>query len=423
MKWLLIVLVGIVSGCARPQNIYENRLSSIQLIDRNGFKETISSPERLKCYQNTNFCVSQPYEKVMRIYTRNIQGKTPSKLTTYHSNGEPWQYLEVINGRACGTYREWHENGALCLELSVIEGVGDLSTEAQLSWVFDGYSYAMDDQGRLQAEIYYEKGKLQGPALYFHPNGRVSKIIPYEKNIIDGEVLYYDLGGALIGKTPYIQGKRHGLALFKGDSTTPPYSEEYRDNLLVEAIYHNFSGNIIATVEKGDGWQANFENGQLMSMQEYKKGSPEGEVQKFDERGNLESIYQVKNGVKHGEEWVYYPMHDGEKRQAKLYLQWNNESIQGTARSWYPNGVLESEREIYDNCKHGTSSAWYSDGSLMMVEEYENDQLFQGTYMRKGCLSPVSSVINGEGMATLHDAEGVFIKRVSYKKGYPVDGI
>jgi len=424
MKWLyLILFVGIVSGCTRYESLSQNQLTSIQIIDRNGFKETISSPERLKCYQHTNFCTSQPYEKVTRVYMRNVQGKTPSKLTTYHSNGGPQQYLEVVNGRACGIYREWHENGKLRLELSVIEGVGDLSAEAQLSWIFDGYSYALDDQGCLLAEMYYEKGNLQGPALYFHPNGKLSKSIPYEKNVIDGKILYYDFNGMLIGETPYIRGEKHGLALFKGDSATPPYSEEYRDDLLIEATYHDFSGNVIAKVEKEYGRKAIFDNGKLAYIQEYKKGYPEGEVQKFDEKGCLESIYHIKNGVKHGEEWVYYPLHNEERYQAKLYLQWNNEIIQGIVRSWYPNGVLESEREMYDNCKHGTSSAWYCDGSLMMVEEYENDQLFRGTYMKKGSMEPISSVANGEGVATLYDAEGVFIKRIVYKKGYPVDGV
>ena len=422
-RLFLILLIGLLSGCASRHNNHENQLSSIQLLDRNGFKETISAPERLQYYQSTDFFAPQPYEKVMRIYTRNVQGKTPSKLTTYHSNGELWQYLVVVNGRACGIYREWHENGVLRLELTVIEGLGDLSEEAQLSWIFDGPSRAMDVQGRLMAEIYYEKGKLQGNALYFHPNGKISKMTPYENDLIDGEVLYYDTKGVVIGKTPYIRGEKHGLATFKGDSKQPAYSEEYQNDLITEAIYHDFSGNIIARIEKGNGKQALYEKGKLRSIREYKEGLPEGEVQKFDERGHLQSIYHVKDDMKHGEEWIYYPKRNEEKLQAKLYLQWSEEIIQGIARSWYPNGLLESEREIYDNRKHGVSSAWYSDGSLMMIEEYENDQLYRGSYMKKGNSTPVSTVANGEGTVTLYDAEGFFIKRIPYKKGCPVDEI
>lgn len=418
-RWITILIV-MLSGCAYYNN--ENRLSSIQLVDRQGFKEIISAPERLKNYQSANFLGPQPYERVLRVYARNMEGKTPSKLTTYHNNGELWQYLEVVNGRAYGKYREWHENGMLRLELTLIEGLGDLSEEAQLSWVCDGASRAIDAQGNVQAEIYYEKGKRQGPALYFYPNGQLRKKIFYEDDLEDGEVLYYDLDGIVIGRIPYVLGKREGLATFEGDNERPPHSEEYRDGLVVEAVYYDFSGDVIARIEKGSGRQAVFENGKLASVREYTGGRPEGEVSKYDDRGNLENVYHIKDGMKHGEEWIYYPwMEEGRGLQAKLCIQWHNDLIQGTTKSWYPNGTLEHERQMYDNCKHGTMCAWYQDGSLMMVEEYEHDRLCQGSYMRRGEATPISSVVDGEGIAMLYDAEGVFIKKVPYKKGCPLN--
>jgi len=87
------------------------------------------------------------------------------------------------------------------------------------------------------------------------------------------------------------------------------------------------------------------------------------------------------------------------------------------------NGNLESEREIRDNVKHGISSAWYQDGSVMMIEEYEKDILRKGTYFKKGEKSPVSTVENGDGTATFYDSSGFFIKRALYQKGQPVDEI
>lgn len=424
MKYLsicLMLILILLTGCGNRQGEEENRLSSIQIVDRNGFKETISAPERLRYYEHTDFFAPQPYEKVMRVYTRNTQGKTPSKMTTYHSNGELWQYLEVVNGRARGYYREWHENGVLRLELTVIEGLGDLSEEAQLSWIFDGPSRAWDSEGHLLAEIYYEKGKLQGNALYYHPNGKVSKIIPYENDRIEGDLIYYDEKGSALGKTPYRRGLKQGIATFKGDRNIPPYSEEYDQDLLMEATYQDFSGKILATIENGKGKQALFQEGKLQSIQEYQKGIPQGEVQRFDARGRLHNLFHIKEGMKHGEEWVYYTAFDDLTPQPKLYIQWSEDVAQGMMRTWYENGALESERELYDNQKHGVSSCWYRDGSLMMVEEYENDQLYRGTYMKKGDPTPVSTVDQGEGTATLYDPDGFFIKRVSYKKGIPVD--
>ena len=417
----LLISLGLLTGCGNHQKENQDKLTSIQVIDRNGFKETISSADRLSMYEKTNFLAPQPYEKVTRMFGRRENGKTISKLTTYHENGEIWQYLEVVNGRACGIYREWHDNGNTRLDVVVIEGLGDLSENAQKGWVFDGVSKVWDSAGRLQAEIYYEKGKLQGNSYYYHRNGIVGKMIPYEVDRIDGDLLYYNEQGQVIGKTPYSKGKRQGIAMFKGDKQQPPYSEEYRDDLLINATYHNFSGKIIGKIEHGNGKQAVFLNGTLHSIREYRNGAPEGEVQIFNERGDLTTLFHTKEGMKHGEEWIYFASFGEEKTKPKLYIEWVQDGIQGICRTWYPTGNLESEREIRDNKRHGICSAWYQDGSLMMIEEYENDQLRRGTYMKRGEKTPVSTVENGEGTVTLYDSEGVFVKRALYHKGLPVD--
>ncbi len=417
----LLICLGLLTGCGNYQTEHQDKLTSIQVLDRNGFKETISSVDRLSMYEKTNFLAPQPYEKVTRMFGRSENGKTISKLTTYHENGEVWQYLEVVNGRACGIYREWHDNGNPRLDVVVIEGLGDLSENAQKGWVFDGISKVWDSAGRLQAEIYYEKGKLQGNSYYYHPNGIVGKVIPYEIDRIDGDLLYYNEQGHVIGKTTYSKGKRQGIAMFKGDKKQPPYSEEYQDDLLINATYHSFSGKIIGKVERGNGKQAVFSNGALHSIREYRNGTPEGEVQIFNERGDLTTLFHTKEGMKHGEEWVYYTSFGEEKTKPKLYVEWVQDGIQGICRTWYPTGNLESEREIRDNKRHGICSAWYQDGSLMMIEEYENDQLRRGTYMKRGEKNPVSTVENGDGTVTLYDSEGFFIKRALYHKGLPVD--
>ncbi len=417
----IVASLGFLLGCGNQQKRNQERMTSIQIVDRNGFKETISSHDRLNIYEATDFLTPQPYQKVNRMFARNENGKTLSKLTTYHDNGELWQYLEVINGRACGIYREWHNNGVLRLDVIVIEGLGDLNEEAQIGWVFDGTSRAWDEKGHLLAEINYEKGKLQGNANYYHPNGHISKIIPYENDLIDGELIYYDEKGKVVGKTPYRKGRRDGIATYKGDRLQPSYSEEYHDDLLMEAIYHDYSGKIIERIEEGAGKQAIYVNGSLHSIREYKQGIPEGEVKLFDTEGKLKTLFHIKDGMQHGEEWVYYKTAQSEKPQPKLYMEWYEDAIHGICRTWYPDGVLESEREIMNNQKHGISSAWYKDGSLMLIEEYENDNLVRGSYMKKGEPKPVSSIENGEGTATLYDKDGFFIKRTLYRKGQVVD--
>jgi len=393
---------------------------SIQLLDRNGFKETITSEERLRGYQKNNFLGPQPYTRVMRIYARNQEGKTPSRLTTYHANGEISQYLEILNGRACGIYREWHPNGKLHLDSHVIEGLGDLSEDAKEGWVFDGVSSVWDEEGILEAEFNYEKGLLEGPALYYFPSGQLKQQIPYEKGGIQGDVLTFNAEGQLIGKATFEKGKREGLTTFKGDHECPAYTEHYENDLLVDAVYHDFSGKILSRVGKGFGEKIFFKEGRLFISQEYQAGLPGGEVKTYDVKGRLESLFHLKEGMKQGLEWVYYPSSKEEEPVPKLSVNWLDDQIHGITRTYFPDGTLESERELFENQLHGVSTAWYCDGSIRLIEEYDQGELVSGSYMQKGDPLPASSVEKGDGTATLYDENGLFVKRIKYEKGQPV---
>ncbi|MCB1136152.1 MAG: hypothetical protein KDK78_07790, partial [Chlamydiia bacterium] len=73
------------------------------------------------------------------------------------------------------------------------------------------------------------------------------------------------------------------------------------------------------------------------------------------------------------------------------------------------------------NKKQGMCTAWYEDGSLMFVEEYDKDRLIQGKYLRPGEHTPISRVAEGSGIATLFDADGKFIRKICYEDGEPVE--
>ncbi len=404
-----------LASCASQHQGFD--LTSIQIIDRNGFKQTITSSDRLKIHQKTNFSAPQPYTKVVRIYSRDQRGKIPSRLTTYHPNGEVWQYLEVVNGRANGLYREWHPNGRLHFELSVIEGLGELSEEAQMSWVFDGVSRVWDEQGCLKAEFNYEKGLIQGLALYYFPNGKLEQQIPYDKGKIEGESLLYNVEGKLIGKSSFTQGKQHGFSTFQGDGQRPPYTESYREGLLIEGTYYDFLGKMAAHIKEGFGKKAVFSDGHLQALEEYKAGVLEGEIQIFHKQGLMINSFSIKEGKKQGLEWVYYPTPD---KQPKLCITWVDDKVHGVATTWSSSGKIESQREMYENQRHGVSSAWYTDGTIRLIEEYEYDQLVSGKYFQKGSSDPISEVNKGEGTVTLYDMEGLFLKQICYEKGKPV---
>ena len=293
----IIAFVLTLSACTSQLVQNSDDLTTIQTLDRNGFSETISAKERLGKYERIDFLTPQPYQKVVRVYGKSSQGKTNSKLTTYHSNGQPWQYLEVENGRAHGKFIEWHPNGQIKIEAFVIEGTPDLSELAQLSWFFEGLSQVYDEHSRLTAKIFYDKGLLEGTSLYYHRNGKLEKEIPYHKDKIHGLVQIFDDQGICIEKINYTEGLKCGLAEAHWTTSQPKYTEQWENGLLMHGVYFSPDGNEISRVENSSGYQAIFENNSLASLIEYQKGALEGEVKNFNSKGQLISLFHIKDGM------------------------------------------------------------------------------------------------------------------------------
>lgn len=417
-----IVSLSILSSCVSHSTGKDQTLTHVQLIDRNGVNETISQKDRLDTYKKVNFLEPQPYEKVVRVFKRNEEGKVSSQLTTYHDNGGIFQYLEVVGGRANGVYKEWHENGKLRIASQVIEGIGDLSPDAQTSWIFDGESRVWDQKGNLLAELFYEKGKLEKEALYYHSNGRLAKTIPYKNDVIDGETRIYDPDGNYIGGTSYVNGLKEGRSFFSGDKNSAKREEIYEKGLLISGKYFDFSSQLSREIENGRGIRPFYEDGFLAKEVEYRDGRPEGVVKTYRKNGDVESCYQIVDGQKQGEELHYYERKGSIKEETlMLQVNWRDDEVHGTVRTWYPNGKMESEKEMVQNMKQGKYIAWYEDGSLMMIEEYEKDVLTTGKYFKKGEEIPASRVMLGSGVATIFDSRGNFLRKTEYQKGLPVE--
>ncbi len=426
--YYLIPLFLFLGGCtAKKAAPHSSALTSINIIDPNGLSETISSQERLKQYQNVDFLSPQPYQKVLRFYGRDAQGNIRSLITSYYPNGQPHQYLEAINSRAQGQYKEWHENGKIHLLSSIIGGIPDITQQAEKTWLFDGLSQVWDEEGNLIAKISYDKGLLEGISCHYHPkNGSLWKKIPYTKDKRQGTVEIYFENGSLLQSIPYKEDLKDGKSIRFWENGQIAAEEFFEKDLLVEAYYYDLEkGEKIAKIKYGNGFRAVFGKEALIELHEYKDGVPEGEVKIFNQNQVLIRKFEIKEGQKHGEEIFYFEpkfAKQEEKRSyPKLSIQWSSGNIQGSVKTWYENGQIESIKEMSNNSKNGISSAWYKDGSILLVEEYHNDNLIKGKYFRKGDPYPISTVINGYGTATLYDGDGTFLRKIEYQNGKPIE--
>lgn len=401
-----VFLFIFLSSCSRRE---EAHLVSFHTVDRNHFQETIDHPERLKTLSRIDFRSTQPYEKVVRVYSK--EGKRSALFTRYHPNGQLWQYLETVSGRCHGKYEEWHENGSLSIRAHLIEGVGDLTESAASTWVFDGLSEAFDPNGVLKASIYYEKGLLHGVSRYYE-EGKLKREVPFVQGVIDGVERWFDSEGKMVGGRSYAKGVLSGSSFHLGSAERAPFEEEFLEGKLIWGKYFDFEGHCHSIVEQGRGVRSEFLFGFLQKEEEIEGGQIV--LMRLFQKGKLHSSCQLNDGIKQGEE-IYFRK-DGSQ---SLSIDWDNDEIHGRVRSWYPTGAIESDREFSHNKREGKSYSWYPNGEMMLFEEYQNDRLVEGKYFALHQSQPVSRVREGEGLATLYDAEGHLIQKVSYMKGTP----
>ncbi|MBS0624658.1 MAG: hypothetical protein JSS32_01240 [Verrucomicrobia bacterium] len=425
MKRLYLItltsIIALLNSCSRIEQ--DDSFVAIQIHDRNGLCETISIPDRLEVYKKIDFLSSQPYKKVNRVYKK--EGKNHSIVTTYHPNGLIWQYLEAQDMRAFGKYREWFPSGQLKIEANVIGGTADVTLGSQSDWLFDQESQVWDENGHLIAIIPYEKGVLQGRTINFYPNGQIQKETPYQQNLIEGEMVDYFPNGSLREKTSFIKGIKQGLSLGYWSNGQVSWIEDYSDDFLQTGSYFKPDGKEMSSVENGLGFQTFFNEKGSYQQIEIKKGQQEGAVKQFTSKGNLHLVYQTRNGNKHGEEIEYFLPSEIDRESLnpipKLSIQWDEDQIHGTVKTWYKSGFLQSQKEYVRNKKTGTACCWYKEGGLMLIEEYEDDQLIHGQYFKKNQKDPVSTIVQGNGVATIHDELGIFLRKVIYHKGKPID--
>lgn len=417
-KYLLILLL-IVASCSRhhPQ---EAEIVSLRIIDQNGFSESINSKDRLSEYKNVDFTRPQPYQKVLCVYGKNPDGTSPSYVMSYYPNGQIRQFIAAINNRAHGQYREWYPNGTLKVDATVIGGVADLSPSAEKSWVFDGINKAYDDNGHLIAEIPYCKGDLEGTSKYFYENGTLWKSLPFHKNKMEGEVSIYFKDGTLQEQFFAVQGEKNGLARSFWNKNIKKSEENYENGFLKEGLYTKESGELLASVKNGYGERVYFYEDNSYQIEEIKKGIHDGSIKVYSTCGKIKQQYHLKEGMKYGEELFYEIDPETGLSKKKLSISWADNRIQGCVKTWYSNGNLESQREICDNKKNGYGRAWYKDGSILLIEEYNQDILVSGEYFKKGEAYPTSRVINGKGVATLFNEEGQFLRKIVYHEGKPI---
>lgn len=402
-KHILTILFCILaSGCIKSNN---DAITCLQITHRDGLEETISDSHELVKYNNVNFQEPQNFQKIVKHYKKH--DRRVSSIMTYHKNGSLEALLETKNARANGRFLQYHDNGNLFIQSHVIEGKADLSNEAKKSFIFDGIVKVYDTKENCISQMHYKRGKLEGCILEYWSNGSIKTNATYHQGKIHGLVEHFNENGKTIGQENYQYGVKDGISSKKNN-----FHERYEMGLLMQANYFNKSKKPCFGIKDGNGLKPIYENNKLKEIVEFRDGKKNGLVKTYSQKGCLINKYSMIDGKKEGLEECYF---DDCEKKIKLQIPWKADEIHGMVKTYYPNQKLESQTEMVQSKKHGLCIAYYENATLMMMEKYQKGKLIDGKYYRINEESCTSSIENGDGLASIFNKDGEFLRTLEYK--------
>ena len=192
-------------------------------------------------------------------------------------------------------------------------------------------------------------------------------------------------------------------------------------------------------------WKVEYPNGKTRYEGTFRAGNPVGMLVRYYETGAVRarmlfdststrsyaSLY-YRNGMPAAEGWyveqekdsvwTYYSESDGTLRIREPY---QDGTLQGTVRRYYPGGAVSEEVSWVENRKSGPWKQYYEDGTLRLESGYEDNTL-QGPYQvyyPDSTLKMEGYYQSGrsDGHWSYYDASGEVLYQIEYHNGVAVD--
>ncbi|MDP4739964.1 MAG: hypothetical protein NWS19_07345 [Crocinitomicaceae bacterium] len=187
--------------------------------------------------------------------------------------------LNFVNGRRQGTDTSFYQSG--CLQ----------SIQSYQIGLQDGPTYVFyDSTNRVQYEIWYQAGQLNGPSIQFSRNARADTLMykHYKSGKLDGPQRTYLLNG----KLRKISNYREGLA--EGAQITYNASAQKESELFFKAG------------KKHGTWTYYFDSGQTARTETWKDGKKNGVFVSYNELGKVLSSEKYAMGLPIGLHQTFY---------------------------------------------------------------------------------------------------------------------
>ena len=300
-----------------------------------------------------------------------VNSKKNGSYKSYYNDGTLKSEGTFLNGLYNGVWTYYYSNGNVQAKGSFISGDGtDVSEISGLPRNGrDGFWIFKHDNGKMNQESNYLKGKLNGSFKSYNTVGVLTEESFYKNGVLDGKLVKYNNQAIKISETTFINGIAEGE----------------------EKIY--------------------YDSGKLKIQRSFKQGKIDGIAKAFYENGNLEESSSYVNGIENGVSKDYY-----ENGNIKLEGLTKNGKAHGACKSYFENGKLQYSGTIDTNSLAeghfvGELLAYNEDGSLKSkIIAYKDGRLEDLTpkpesklsktemskpYKCKCCKSTINGILDG----------------------------
>ena len=279
----------------------------------------------------------------------------------------------------------------------------------------DGIIHTFHPNGAKAGIIPFVKGQRMGLDEEYTSSGKLLSSINYQYDEFDGKKINFYYGDGVIHETDYVAGKTDGK-ITQTWMNGVLRSEVSAKDSLEEGPYHTWysnakpesEGNYTAGVETGK-WITNYPNGSKKSEGELDdQGKLSGKKTNYYPNGKMESEEtSYSNGLLNGT-MIYY-FEDGTVKSKLIYKEnkpvsieifdakgkslYTANEVNGALnyRTYYPDGILETDGIFKDGERDGKWTIYYPQGSIARLLNYSNGLQTgeQKTYHENGLLNEV----------------------------------
>ena len=153
-------------------------------------------------------------------YLSDDQVVNHGKYVEFYPDGQQFAEGSFELGLYSGQWKFWHPNGQLCKTVTFNSGRPDGSwdifrpdgTREATKGYQDGLRHGpwtiyFDDGENPKIQLTYDKGRLVGERLVYHPNGQIRQKLPFKNGVVEGIVESWDENGKKISEVEFKQGK------------------------------------------------------------------------------------------------------------------------------------------------------------------------------------------------------------------------